>query len=211
MIAHRFWYNRFVAPETVRGRLVRSMDVIQFISDSLAQVQYRLMETCDGLSQEQVLWRSVPGTNNIGFILWHVSRSQDNTASALAGGAPPIWETDGWYEKFGQPIDSPDPGDKMGLQSLSIPSLEVLTGYCTAAHNRTMKLLGELDPARLDQPIDPANPQRKLANSLRHAITHKNNHHGQIDYIRGLQDQTWDLPPGTGVVLPETSAQPAPD
>ncbi len=32
-------------------------------------------------------------------------------------------------------------------------------------------------------------------------FTHKNNHHGQIDYIRGLQDEVWDLPPGTGMNL----------
>ena len=185
------------------------VDVIQFISGSLAQVQFRLMETCDGLTQEQVLWRPVPGTNNIGFILWHMSRSQDNTASLLAGGAPPLWESEGWYEKFGQPIDSPDPGDKMGLQSLPIPSLEVLTGYGAAAHERTMKLLSDLDPARLDRPIVPDRPERTLVMSLRHAITHKNNHHGQIDYIRGLQDQTWDLPPGTGIVLPQASVPPA--
>ena len=40
------------------------------------------------------------------------------------------------------------------------------------------------------------------AGSLRHLITHKNNHHGQIDYLRGLQDEEWDLPRGTGIVLP---------
>jgi uncharacterized damage-inducible protein DinB len=187
------------------------MDVITFISDSLAQVQFRLMETCKGLTQEQVIWRPVPGTNNIGFILWHMSRANDNVARQIASGVPGLWETEKWYEKFNQPIESPDPGDKMGLQSLPIPDLEVLLGYSAAVDRWTQELLKGLDPAALDRPVDPANPRRKLANSLRHAITHKNNHHGQIDYIRGLQDQTWDLPPGTGVILPETSAQPASD
>jgi len=41
-----------------------------------------------------------------------------------------------------------------------------------------------------------------VAGSLRHLITHKNNHHGQIDYLRGLQEEARDLPRGTGVVLP---------
>ena len=65
------------------------METITFISDSLAQVQLRLMATCDGLTQKQVLWRPIPGANNIGFILWHVGRSQDNVARALSGGAQP--------------------------------------------------------------------------------------------------------------------------
>ena len=181
------------------------MELLEFISESLAQVHLRLMETCEGLTQEQVLWRPVPGTNNIGFILWHMSRAQDNTARQLAGGGPGLWESEKWYEKFDQPIDSPDPGDKMGLQALPIPDLEVLIGYSQAAHRWTLELLKDLDPATLDRAVDPSRPERTLIRLLRHAITHKNNHHGQIDYIRGLQDQTWDLPPGTGMVLPHTS------
>ena len=184
------------------------MELLEFISESLAQVHLRLMETCEGLTQEQVVWRPVPGTNNIGFILWHMSRAQDNLASNLAGGGPALWESEKWHEKFHQPIESPDPGDKMGLQALAIPDLEVLIGYSEAVHRRTRDLLKELDPAALDRAADPARPERTLIRLLRHAITHKNNHHGQIDYIRGLQDQTWDLPPGTGMVLPQASVPP---
>ena len=43
----------------------------------------------------------------------------------------------------------------------------------------------------------------QLADVLRHLATHKNNHHGQIDFLRGLQQDDWDLPPGTGVRLPD--------
>ena len=55
------------------------------------------------------------------------------------------------------------------------------------------------------QPVtapDPDRPDFTVAGSLRHLVTHKNNHHGQIDYLRGLQDEAWDLPRGTGIVLP---------
>ena len=47
------------------------------------------------------------------------------------------------------------------------------------------------------QPVtapDPDRPDFTVAGSLRHLVTHKNNHHGQIDYLRGLQDEAWDLP-----------------
>ena len=47
---------------------------------------------------------------------------------------------------------------------------------------------------------DPPEPERTVASLLRHLITRKNNHHGQIDYLRGLRYEGWDLPPGTGVV-----------
>ena len=63
-------------------------------------------------------------------------------------------------------------------------------------------MLGTLTAAKLDEPIGPSRPGQSVAGNLRHLLTHKNNHPGQVDYIRGLQNQNWDLPPGTGAVLP---------
>ncbi len=178
------------------------MDVVSFISQSLSQVNLRLLETCDGLTQEQVVWRPFPYSNNIGFILWHMARAEDNVISRVGRDLPSLWVSERWHEKFDQPVDSPDPGDRMGLQSLPIPTLEVLLGYSKAVHQKARDFLPTLNADDLDVALDPAQPRRTVGASLRHLITHKNNHHGQIDYIRGLQEETWDLPPGTGVILP---------
>ena len=177
------------------------MDTVSFISQSLSQVNLRLLATCEGLTQEQVLWRPTPYANNTGFILWHMARAEDYLISRLGKGRPSLWAFEEWYRRFGQPVDAPDPGDKMGLQSLPIPELEVLIGYTKAVHQLTQVFLSGLTAVGLDLSPDPDRPERTVAGSLRHLITHKNNHHGQIDYIRGLQDETWDLPPGTGSVL----------
>ena len=179
------------------------MDAVTFISDSLRQVQLRLLATCQGLTQAQVLWRPSPHANNIGFILWHLTRGEDNVTSDLGAAQPALWVSQGWHEKFGQPAEAPDPGDRMGLQSLPIPDVDVLLGYSKAVHEKSQSFLSSLPADRLDDALDPTRPQRTVAAALRHLITHKNNHHGQIDYIRGLQDQSWDLPPGTGIVLPD--------
>ncbi len=178
------------------------MDAVGFISDCLAQVHLRLMATCEGLNQEQLLWRPAPTANNIGFILWHLSRNEDSRVTRTGGLGEDLWAADGWHESFGQPVTAPDPGDRMGLRALAIPSLEVLVGYAKAVEQRTARYVAELTPEELDQTPDQAHPEQTVAGSLRHLITHKNNHHGQIDYLRGLQDEDWDLPPGTGIVLP---------
>jgi len=186
------------------------MDAVSFISQSLAQVNLRLLATCEGLTNEQMLWRANPHANNIGFILWHMARAEDYSISRLSqgmqSGQSTLWASEGWYQKFGQPIDAPDPGDKMGLQSLPIPALDVLIGYARATHQQTRGFLIGLTPEALDTSPAPDQPDRTMAVSLRHLITHKNNHHGQIDYIRGLQDENWDLPPGTGSVLPPSAS-----
>ena len=180
------------------------MDVVAFISDALRQVQLRLLATCQGLSQEQVLWRPLPHANNIGFILWHLARGEDTIISNMNAPEPTLWVSEGWHEKFNQPVEAPDPGDRMGLQSLPIPDVDVLLEYSKAVHRKSQRFLALLLAERLAQAHDPLHPQHTVAAALRHLITHNNNHHGQIDYIRGLQDQNWDLPPGTGIVLPDT-------
>ncbi len=93
----------------------------------------------------------------------------------------------------------------MGLKGLPVPGADVLFGYSEAVHEKSLRFFTALSQGRLDEVPDPARPERTVAASLRHLITHKNNHHGQIDYIRGLQDQSWDLPLGTGIVLPEAN------
>ena len=178
------------------------MDTIEFISQSLQQVQIRLLATCDGLSDEQVLWRPSPSSNNIGFILWHIARAEDDVASRLRHGEATLWVSDQWFEKFRQPIDSPDPGDRMGLRALSLPPLDTLVGYLEAVYSRTQEAVSALTESDLDEHEGDSPAGRTTSTSLRHLITHKNNHHGQVDYIRGLQDDTWDLPRGTGVRLP---------
>ena len=43
----------------------------------------------------------------------------------------------GWHEKFGQPVDAPDPVDRISLRVLAIPDLTVLLGYSQAVGERT--------------------------------------------------------------------------
>ena len=110
---------------------------------------------------------------------------------------PELWEAQGWRLRFGQPAESPDPGDRPGLHALPIPGMNTFVAYLEAAYTRTMEYVKTLTPETLDEAIDG---ERTCGAMLRHLVTHKNNHHGQIDYLRGLQDPAWDLPPGTGMV-----------
>ena len=186
------------------------MNTSQFIADCLAQTHLRLHATCEGLTAEQVLWRPAPTANNIGFILWHMARHEDGRVTAIACGAEgfetDLWATDGWYERFGQPVTAPGPGDRLGLRSLAIPAPEVLLSYFRAVNERTMRFVALLDEERLNDYIGHREPRQTVAGSLRHVIVHQNNHHGQIDYLRGLQEEDWDLPRGTGGILPNRSA-----
>ena len=185
------------------------MNTVQFISDCLAQTHIRLMATCEGLSDEQMAWRPAPTANNIGFILWHLTRNEDariiHTAGRQGDYEQDLWVSGGWFKRFGQQETAPDPGDRLGLRSLAIPAPEVLISYAQAVSARTMRFLESLGDARLAEFMGGHEQQETVSDSLRHVIVHKNNHHGQIDYLRGLQEEDWDLTPGTGRILPGRS------
>ncbi len=185
------------------------MSTVQFIAECMEQTHIRLMSTCQGLTEEQMLWRPAPTANNIGFILWHVARSEDSRTSRIDGGngefGTDLWVSEGWFERFGQPVSAPDPGDRLGLRSLAIPAPEVLVSYAQAVSGRTARFLETLDDSNLNQYMAGPEQRETVSDSLRHGIVHKNNHHGQIDYLRGLQEEDWDLAPGTGRILPGRS------
>ena len=178
------------------------MNTITFIRDSLDQVHIRLLSTCDGLTQDQVVWRPAAYANNIGFILWHLARGEDRMITQLSGGRDDLWESDGWFKRFDQPVEMPDPGDRMGLRSLAIPSIDTLTGYLKTAHLKTSGYIATLSDDRLAEIPETYPRGASVGQAIRHLITHKNNHHGQVDFLRGLQDPEWDLPRGTGMTLP---------
>jgi uncharacterized damage-inducible protein DinB len=94
----------------------------------------------------------------------------------------------------------------LGLRAVNITEMDVLMGYLNAVHARMAECLGRLTEDGLQAVPDPsqAGPTKaaSLAVLLRHLVTHQNHHQGQIDFIRGLQDDSWDLPQGTGIVLP---------
>ena len=186
------------------------MNTLQFIADCLAQTHLRLHATCEGLTAGQMAWRPAPTANNIGFILWHMGRHEDGRVTATACGAEgfesDLWVTDGWHDQFGQPVTAPDPGDRLGLRSLAIPSPDVLLSYFRAVNERTMRFVASLDDARLEDFISLNEPRQTISGSLRHVIVHQNNHHGQVDYLRGLLEEDWDLPRGTGGILPRRSS-----
>ena len=77
-----------------------------------------------------------------------------------------------------------------------------MLAYMEAVHGATLETLQGLSSDDLDTVPDPGHGQQTTGVTFRHLITHNNNHHGQMDFLRGLQETGWDLLPGTGKVQP---------
>lgn len=175
------------------------MEALTFIRQSMTQAHERLLATLEGLDQEALVWRPAPHANAIVEIVWHVARADDRLGRRMSGLGPEVWSSQEWHRAFGLTEDS-DPG--ASYQFLrgggAFPRIETIVEYLHAIHADTLRRLAQLDPEDLDRVPDPERPQWTVAACFRHMITHKNNHHGQIDFIRGLRQPGWDLPRGTG-------------
>ncbi len=179
------------------------MDTIKFIEQCYNQMHERLAATLQGLTEEQLLWRPAVHANCIAEIAFHTIYARDRMFRSSAGLGPVLWESQEWYKRFGYPKDLPTINWIPILRGLHLPppKVEDLLAYMDAIHKDTIDKLHKLTPADLDRVCDPKTG-RLVGFYVRHLITHTNNHHGQIDYIRGLMQPGWDLPPGTGMVQP---------
>jgi len=180
------------------------MDALTFIRQTLTQAHERLMASLEGLTDADLAWRPAPAANTILEIAWHVARADDRLGRTMARLGPSLWDSQRWSAKLGdtQDIRAGEPYQFLKRGAATVPRLGDVTAYLEALHQDTRERLAGLTPEDLDRVPDPRQPDRNVATYLRHMITHKNNHHGQIDFIRGLLHPEWDLAPGTGIVQP---------
>src|SRR5215470_16041701 len=88
-----------------RGLSLRAMDCRDLVIDGLGRVEEDLKRALDGLSAEQLAFRPAEHSNSIAWLVWHLTRVQDDHMSELAG-RQQAWIEDKWHERFGKPADS---------------------------------------------------------------------------------------------------------
>ena len=178
------------------------MDTAKFIEQCLNQVYERLSKSLEGLTAEELVRRPAPHANCIAEILWHMVRSEDRMIRSSIGLDSEVWENRQYYKIFGLSKEHSRSDDYKILKESDLPSpkLEDLLSYRAEVHQDTLEKLRRLSPDDFNRVPNPEQSLRTIASYFRHLITHNNNHHGQIDFIRGLMQPGWDLPPGTGTI-----------
>ena len=62
-----------------------------------------------GLSPDELARPPQPGANTVGWLVWHLTRVQDDHVAEVAG-RPQVWQEDDWAPRFGLPADATDTG-----------------------------------------------------------------------------------------------------
>jgi hypothetical protein len=142
-----------------------------------------------GLDADALAWRPGPDANPIGWLVWHLTRVQDDHVADVAG-SDQVWISGGWERRFGLPLEPDAIGygqtsDEVALVRVADPSL--LTGYLDAVHAATLDFVGGLTAGDLDRVVDDRwDPPVTLGVRLTSVANDDLQHAGQAAYVRGL-------------------------
>lgn len=147
----------------------------------------------DGLSPEQLRWSPASGTNPIGWLVWHLTRVQDDHLAEVIG-EPQVWVDDGWARRFGLTADPADTGYGHSAEQVAAVAPEsaaALVDYYTAVADRTRRFLVGLTDADLDRIVDERwDPPVTLGARLVSVANDDLQHVGQAGWLRGLLSAT---------------------
>jgi len=163
------------------------MNAIDIIVQSLEENDKYVQDTLNFLTEKELAWSPEPHSNPIIFLMWHLGRVEDFWISQVLKGGKQIYETEGWYKKFGTAAQDSGMGfDLAKLKAWPIPSLKLVQEYKAAVRKNTVAYINSLAEKQLDEPRDFGWSKSTTGWALKHLICEVGEHSGQIDYIRGI-------------------------
>jgi hypothetical protein len=159
--------------------------------DAFGRIRETVSDTIYGLSPEQLSYRISTDANPVGWLVWHLTRVQDDHVAA-AFNVPQIWSRDGWAERFGLPAASMEIGYGHSSQQVAAVAARVcyadlLADYHEATYNQTIKLVSGITDADLERVVDTSwHPPVTLGVRLVSVINDDMQHAGQAAFVRGI-------------------------
>ena len=125
---------------------ISSRDVLpvqELLADSFNRISQLVANVLDGASDAIVIFRPDPEANSVGWLLWHLTRIQDDHVQDLAG-AEQVWTADGWSGRFGLPFGDGDTGyghtsSQVGEVAVARTCSPAITQRCTSEPWRTSR------------------------------------------------------------------------
>jgi hypothetical protein len=162
------------------------------LRDAFDRVHQLVPEVVDCLSVEELLWRPDPDANHVAWLVWHLTRVQDDHLADV-GGVEQVWHADGWVDRFGLPYERDALGygqssADVGAFTLSDPAL--LVDYHAAVHGLTVRVVDGMDDSAFARVVDDRwDPPVTAAVRLVSVVNDIGQHVGQAAYVRGLVER----------------------
>lgn len=168
------------------------METRDVLKDAFGRIQEEVHRVTEGLDAAALAFRPDADANSIGWLVWHLTRVQDDHVADIAGRGQ-AWVEAGWADRFGMAADPHDIGyrhtsDQVAAVRPDGPT--VLVDYHDAVHERTLEYLDTIDAAELDRIVDEGwDPPVSAGVRLVSVVGDDLQHLGQAAYVRGLLER----------------------
>lgn len=168
------------------------MNSAGMLAEAFDRVREAVHAAAEGLSPEDLNARLYDDANSIAWLVWHLTRVQDDHV-ADAAGTGQIWLTKGWAERFGFPFEAEATGyghSSEEVAAVRVDSADPLLGYYDAVHEQTLGFVHGLDGRALDRIVDEAwSPPVTLGVRLISVVAEGLQHAGQAAFVRGARER----------------------
>ncbi|WP_255946305.1 mycothiol transferase [Streptomyces odontomachi] len=165
------------------------MNSAELLGDAYGRIREEVHAVVEGLSPQDLNERLDPGANSIAWLVWHLTRVQDDHISEAAG-REEVWTAQDWHGRFKLPFASSATGygqSSKQVGQVRVESAELLLGYYDAVHEQTMDFIRGLHNTDLDRVVDDSwTPAVTLGVRLVSVIGDDLQHAGQAAYVRGV-------------------------
>lgn len=165
------------------------MTSAELLLDGFGRIRELVHEVVDGLSPEQLAARLDDRANSIGWLVWHLTRVQDDHVAGVAG-VEQVWTAKGWRDRFGLPFSARSIGyghSSADMAKVRVEDPRLLTEYYDDVHEQTVRFVRELRDGDLAVVVDEAwDPPVTMGVRLVSVLSDGLQHVGQAAFIRGI-------------------------
>ncbi|MDA8148439.1 MAG: DUF664 domain-containing protein [Actinomycetota bacterium] len=161
----------------------------QVVTDAFDRIRDLVNRTVADLTSEQLADQLGKGVNSIGWLVWHLTRVQDDHVADVVG-TEQRWVAGGWADRFALPFDRAATGYGHRPEEVSAVrglSADLLVAYHDDVHDHTVSYVSGLTDADLDRIVDTSwDPPVTLGVRLVSVVADDLQHVGQAAFLRGI-------------------------
>ena len=164
----------------------------QLLVDAFGRVHDNVHTVVDGLTLEALTFRPDSRANPIAWLVWHLTRVQDDHVADVAG-AEQRWTAQGWDTRFALPFDRQATGYGQYPSDAGLVAVDadLLCGYHDAVHAATIEYVQRLADPDLDRIVDTRwDPPVTLGVRLVSVLADDLQHVGQASYVKGIFERS---------------------